>query len=283
MKNKTGAIIRIICFSFLALLLTGILIAGIMKKDFSFDFNLFNFGFFSSNNYENADKYTAGNIEITPTEEGLKDLNINWIDGNVKVIPYDGTTISVSETAHGTISKEDSVHTYYHDGILDIQYSQSNTWSFGISNRATSKQLEVRIPLALCTNLQTIETSLVSANAEISDITANSLITETVSGEITYTGEINLVDCESVSGNISISSAATPKEISTDTVSGDVTLGIPDSSQFEAELDSVSGNIRCDFDTTSSSLEDNSGSLTCGNGNDGSYEFDSVSGDVTIQ
>ncbi len=280
MKNKTGALVRLICFSLLALILTGIMIAGIKNEDFSFNLN---FGLFSSNSYKNADKYTAGNIEITPTKEGLQELNISWIEGDVTVIPYNGNTISVYETADGTISKADSVHTYYHDGILDIQYCESKSWTLGFSDRATNKQLKLQIPSDLCNKIKTLNGDFVSANANFTDIKVSSLTFDSVSGDVNYHGEANEIKRDSVSGNASITTLNIPSKISTDTVSGDITLFLPADAEFEAELDSVSGDMDCNFDTSSSSFKDNSGSIVCGNGSDGEYEFDSVSGDVTIK
>lgn len=280
MKNKTGALIRLICFSILAAVLTSVLIIGITQKNFSLNLNL---GMFSNNQYDNADKYNAGNTEITPDANGLKTLNITWLEGEVNVVPHKGKTIIVSEMAGQTIPKKDSVHTYYHDGILDIQYCESGKWSFGISNRVSNKQLQVKIPYDLCDDLESLDGTFVSANANISDIYTKRFVAETVSGEITYNGKVDSTDCESVSGNISVFSKTTPKDISMDTVSGDVVLAIPNSSEFKAEHDSVSGDLDCNFNITFTRQDDDSDSIICGSGNDGNYEFDSVSGDVCIK
>ena len=46
--------------------------------------------------YANADQYTAGDTEIT---EKVENIEIDWLTGNVSVVPHSGNTVLVSEKA----------------------------------------------------------------------------------------------------------------------------------------------------------------------------------------
>ena len=68
-----------------------------------------------------------------------------------------------------------------------------------------------------------------------------------------------------------------PRKVSTDTISGSIHLTLPQDAAFSVELDSASGKLDNEFSSTKT------GDIYyCGQGG-GTFQFDSVSGDVVIR
>lgn len=288
MNKKASAIIRIIISSLLILTFISILLWGIERRGIS----LTPFYFDRQAKFANADKYKTGDASISA--DSLKELKIDWVDGEINVLPYDGQTIEIKETSSDSLSESEKLQYYFKNGTLIIQYQKSGFLSFGL--RTHNKNLTVSIPSALCGNLNEVSIDTTSSDVRISGIHAESFDMETVSGNVdasdietsqefgsdTVSGNLNFsgnfkeLDIETVSGDCTISSSSTPEDIQFDGVSGDFILQIPASSQFTLELDTMSGSFQNDFATNQKD-----DSYVCGNGS-AQYDIQTVSGDVTI-
>jgi len=266
--NKTGAWVRLIVSSVIALLLIAILIMGIIRKGSGFP--LFSFNSFS---YPNGDRYTAGNTSIKA--DRLKNLEINWVSGTIDVEAYEGDTIEITETSSHNLDEADRVHSYYANGELTIQFCKSQFFVFG--SRA-SKKLLIKIPKALAADIQNFTLDSVTSDNHITGLSVKYCDIDTVSGEITMNGDVQDFALDTVSGDCELTSRTTPADISVDSVSAEVTLLLPADTSFTAEQDSVSGKLSSDFPTT---LSDDD-TYICGDGGRGEWNFDSVSGDVRI-
>ena len=268
-KKKTGAWIRLIVFSFLALILITILISGIRKGGMGIPFLSF-----SSFQYANEEKYTVGDNSITASQ--LKDIDINWVSGSITLEAYDGDTIEITETSDSDISSDDRVRSCYENGVLTIQFRKSTFLLFG--TQASGKNLKIRIPKTLAEGIENLSLDSVSSENSITGLSVKHCDIDTVSGDLTFDGTLQNLELDTVSGKCLISSQKAPDNIEADSVSGDVTLKIPGDSGFTAEQDGVSSNFNSEFPT---SLTDDN--YVCGNGGTGKWEFDSVSGDVRIE
>jgi DUF4097 and DUF4098 domain-containing protein YvlB len=124
-----------------------------------------------------------------------------------------------------------------------------------------------------CAELKLSSTSgrLVCENCDVKDVSLNN-----VSGNIRAGGTFREIDTETVSGNVRIASTNIPDEIDGDSVSGDITILLPEGAGFTAKLDSVSGELSCEFSGTFSDKK-----IVCGDG-EADYSFDSVSGNIHI-
>ena len=269
-KKKTGAWIRLIVFSFLALILITILISGIRKGGMEIPFLSF-----SSFQYANEEKYTVGDNSITADQ--LKELDINWVSGSITVEAYDGNTIEVTETSDGDVSNDERVRSCYENGVLTVQYRKSTFLLFG-GTQSSGKKLHIRIPKTLAEGIQNLSLDSVSSENTITGLSVKHCDMDTVSGDLTIDGDVRNLELDTVSGKCHLTSKVAPDNIDADSVSGDVTLKIPGDSGFTAEQDGVSGNFNSEFPT--SLIDDN---YVCGNGGTGKWEFDSVSGDVRIE
>lgn len=266
-KNKTGAWIRLITSSILLLVLTLFLIAGITGGGF-------NIHFFGSS-YPNEERYTVGNNSIHATE--LEEIEINWISGSVKVDTYKGDTIEVSETYSGSLSTADYVRSLYEDGKLLIQFRESRFLWFG--SFSGNKALHLRIPEALAKNIKNLSVDSVSSDNTLSGLAVQNCDLDNVSGQIHMEGAVENFNLDTVSGDCQLTSNITPKNVDSDSVSGDFTLIIPDQRGFSIEHDTVSGKISSDFSMTR--FDDDE--YIFGDGGTDEWKFDSVSGDIYIQ
>lgn len=124
--------------------------------------------------------------------------------------------------------------------------------------------------------LQKISVDTVSGSVNLNQIFTNDFNVDTVSGDVYTTGNINAIDLESVSGNAKLILDNLPSKIECDTVSGNVTITIPDNDGFKASFDSVSGVLSTNFASVISKKE-----IIYKNGIV-NYFFESVSGDVRI-
>lgn len=289
MNKKANAIIRIIISSLLILIFLSILLWGVERGGFSFSpFHLGN-----RINYENAGKYKAGDASISA--DSLNDLEINWLDGEVNILPYDGKTIEIKESSSDSLSENEKLQYYFKNGTLIIQYQKSGFFSFGL--RSHNKNLTVSIPTALCEKITEVSVDSTSGDVRVNGLHAETFHFETVSGNVetadihsskecdfdTVSGDLNLsgnfeeLEIETVSGECSVFSSVTPSELSFDGVSGGLTLQIPETSQFTLDFDTTSGSFQNDFATNQTD-----DTYVCGNGS-AQYDIQTVSGDVVIR
>lgn len=284
---KASAVIRIIIWSLVALILTGVLVAGIAFRGVWGSSGDFSIGV--TGNVYSGD-YNIGGGSIT---EPINAVEVDWVSGKIEISVYDGETTEISENE---ISDEDYKLRYrVENGRLTV-HSEKSGFSFGIISRP-KKELTIKIPRVYGENLKEIKISSTSADINLNGLTVSesadidtvsgrvtaenlntaSLECDTVSGDVKASGAIEAFDLDSTSGSAQITTTVPLKKLETDTVSGDVTLTLPENSGFTLEFDSVSGDFNCELP-----IANRNGKHIC---NDGSAEFeaDSTSGDFTIK
>ena len=191
--------------------------------------------------------YTEGPVDASSA--GIKNIDIEWINGNVDVQYYDGDTICAEESSKN--SKHPMTYKIENSTLYICEFS-GNT-SSALANRQ-KKGLTVKIP---------------------NDFKADEITFDIVSADITASA-IDAVNFElnSVSGNSHISFASQPKDIEIDTVSGNNQLVFPDSTTgYSVSYESVSGSVN---------TNDFGNALHFGDGYT-QIEFDSVSGNLTLE
>lgn len=237
------------------------------------------FPFLNGTVYAGAENYTEGNISYEPVS-GLEEIHINWTDGTVRVeAAEDIENIEIMEEESEEMQEEDRVHSYYHDGILEIRYRESGNYFF--QSHASDKRLHIRIPISYAQELDKVRTDVVGTDVTFTGLTADSLDVDGVSGMICYTGTVSEnLELGTVSGDAVLELFALPKKVKTDSVSGNVTLILPQDASFEAEIDSVSGNMHCTYSDAETLTE--KGRIIRGDGKS-DLTFDSVSGNVELR
>jgi len=119
--------------------------------------------------------------------------------------------------------------------------------------------------------------SSTSGSIDAESCTADKLELNNVSGSMRAEGDFRDVNVETVSGSVKLESRIAPDEISGDSVSGKITVILPEGAGFTAKLDTVSGALSCEFPGTLSDKK-----IVSGDGS-GDYKFNSVSGGISIE
>lgn len=312
MSRKTSAVIRIVTWSLLAVFLLGILVVGLRGGSF-FNFHLPFTGFNGSLGYANSEEYTVGGGSVDM--QGIQDIELNWNSGNVNITSYDGSQITFDETSERSLEENQRIRYLVRNGKLTIQfcapYRNFGFWHVNIPG----KTLEMKVPKALADSLKEFEISGVSAAIHADGISAKKLVVDSVSGssnlkniradtlemdtvsgeidasqvivealsisgvsgDISFRGEANRMDTDSVSGKTKVDSSLCPDRVNMSAVSGDLCLTIPDNAGFTAGYDSVSGDFTNDFPGSSKK-----GKAIYKDGG-ASFDFDTVSGDIEIK
>ena len=286
---KRNAIARIIIWSLVAVLLTSLLVVGISSSPSSFftgDWSLGGIGV----TYKNSALYNVGGGTVTDEFQSIK---VNWTNGKINIEAYDGEDTVISETE--VAEKENKLRWRVEDGVLKIQQMAAGM-RFGLK-KTPKKTLTVKIPSNVAEGLKAvtsdsvsaevtitgistsdkIEIDTVSGGANLKNIKTEKLDIDTVSGSIKAAGEFTELESDSVSGDVTVSSATLLKKLDCDSTSGNIRLTIPKNSGFTLKADTVSGDISCGLPTVSESKN----RRVCGDGS-ADFETDTVSGDLII-
>ncbi len=312
---RMSAVIKIVIWSFVALILIGILGIAIASSgggnlfDLGFSFGETGFTLFGGYVYDDADTYGVGNCTYG---ESIKNINIDWTAGKVSLSVWDGEGVKVEES--GRINNQkDQMRTRVIGDTLDIKFAASGIrWG----NSTPAKQLYVYIPKDMAVSLGNISVNTASADVCLSD-TENGIIchafdVECVSGKIELLGiNAKYIDVEGVSSNIIVSGKL--QELEVDGVSGDIEfrgelrkLDVKavsgkldlklDNIPQKIDVETVSGNVDmelfADMDGFYAELDSVSGNMklngsdvgkSCSHGNkSASFDFNTVSGNVDI-
>ncbi len=290
---KKALIIRIVLWSVFAVVLSGILVSALtvptknLDDNSIFGINLsdisIQFGSTSYANYENEENYAIGESVFAGE---LEDIDINWISGNVFVIPYEKNMVTIKENCVDELTPDFRLRHNIENGKLTIQPCKSG--KFSAEKKLPDKDLYLYLPFELAKKLDNLQIETVSANVNItnnSDIKTSSMDITTVSGEIwllkvfaneltieTTSGYVNLTEviansintanvsgnteimastselkAEAVSGKVYLSTTHIPEKTYIETVSGKVDIFIPENDGFSLNFETVSGNLDCEF------------------------------------
>lgn len=239
--------------------------------------------------YDDAQLYTAGNSEVDPG--AVREIDIDWISGNVTVKVYDGDMLRFSDDSPYP-SDENLLHYYLDGDTLKIRFCKSYGFRF---SKLEPKDLEVLVPEAYADQITEFSIDTVSAAVFIHDIQTEELDIDTVSGGITVDGGAEQISVDTTSGDVALS--GTFQKIETDLVSGTLTaicaecpntfegnsvsgafrITLPGNSAFVCDYDSVSGNLMSDFEGEAAE-----GNIYKVGEGTAKFSFDTVSGDLML-
>lgn len=297
---KAKAIVKICLCALLALVLIGALCTALFVVDLPenalFGINV--------ERYADAKEYVTGDGSVSGN---VSELDIHWTSGDVTISVSDGDEIVFRERG---AADDEPLYWLAKNGTLTIRDRKSGVlWGWVSSDR----HLEIELPKAA---LRTLRLDCASADLTLTGITADTLEVNTASGEVraskcelecvdidsasgacqfdacvlgrfemdtasgaaTLRGSVERVEFDAASGDLDIVSSIAPYSIEVDAVSGNTQLIIPADAGFEAELESVSGDLRIEGFTGQYHRD----GFVCGNGK-AEYSFDTVSGDVIIR
>ena len=277
---RTSAWIRLVVWSVALVALVGIFVLALCYPGL-FPGQFFRFITGGSISYEDSELYTVGSGAVQAY--GIKEIEINWTAGNVRIEAAEGREITMEE--QGAETARDEMRYLLRDGKLIIQYSAPRRgFDFW---RAGEKQLVVKVPQTLVAvglekftvnagsawvyvdgvGAQDTKISFVSGHVELADMQcgvlsldgvsgavsgmelyADTLGVDTVSGGVTLGGVFGQVAFDGVSGGMELDcNIRCPDSIVAESVSGDLLLRLPENQGFTVRHDSVSGNFQCEF------------------------------------
>ena len=222
----------------------------------------------------------------------IREIKIEWISGSVTVEPGDVQEITFLESGNGT-DKYEMVWKQSGDELV-IQYSKgSSTAGFGLHFGDGSKDLTVTVPRGwVCDSLELdtasadltvrdmiireMEIDSASGTAKFENCTVSSLDVDTASGDVTFTGSLNELDFEAASASFTGVLENVPDQVKMDSMSGDLTLTLPEDAGFTVSLDAMSSDFSSDFPTVKKNK-----SYVCGDGHC-KIDVSTMSGDVAI-
>ena len=199
------------------------------------------FGLFNSFNYkyDNGDKYTAGDRDIS---EKVTKVNIDYISGNVKVKGTDADTVFIRETSNKAIDDDHKVHTWVDDGTLYVRYCASTNM---INFTGIEKELEITLPGSQ--ELDDFIIDISSGNTDISGITTDSLNSHASSGNVNIDCSAEVIELKVSSGNIDLKQTGDNQSVNVKSSSGKVNFTQVGTSN-SVSIDSSSGGVTANVD-----------------------------------
>lgn len=253
--------------------------------------------------------YTAGSATVDAQE--VSELEIDWVSGSVRVEAGSEDTVVFEESmASGAVAAEDALQWRLNRGTLQIEFCTDTIKRESIlAEDYAAKDLVVRVPASLLNKLEIdlvngdidvadltvgdleldavsgavaarsisareASVSTTSANATLENVTATSLDAETTSGQLTLDGSFSEVDLETVSGDITLVCQTAPRQVESESLSGNVRLTLPEGTGFSVSLETSTGSllingsrsanlrategdqaVRCEFESMSGSVE----------------------------
>lgn len=260
---KGSAITRIVLYSILLLLLIGILLAGL-----GVGLAIRTLDYLPGLHWGGMSGGTVAESGSVAAEQ-IREIEVEWVGGSITIEPGDTDTITFSESSYG--SGCEPMVWKQSGSKLHIQFNNLR-WSIGI-HVAYEKDLVITVPRDWIG--QELDISCVSADVTVRDGNFYSVDFDTVSGDLRYTGRLDTLDCESVSGNCIAVLTQTPSELSLDSVSGNLDVTLPEDTGYTATIDSLSGKLSSEFLTAW-------GDHTYGDGRC-RIDADTLSGDLRIR
>ena len=249
---KRNAIFRIILFSFLAVVLVGVLISGIALKKYQMP------GIVVRKSFDapevSGNKFNAGEIDR---------LKIEWAAGSIVLVPVEGNKISITEELLGgdesMVLKKDgsTLYVQYSEGAVGISFgsgSLKKNLYITVPQDWECKELEIDAASATVQvenlTIEEVESSTASGTHIFTNCQVGTMKMETVSGDLNFTGTLEKLDFNGVSAQADVVVTNFPKSIDVETISGDLNITLPKECGFTVDKDTVSGRFSSELPTT---------------------------------
>lgn len=220
--------------------------------------------------YEDFDKYIKGGASL---EAAIKNIEIDWVNGDVKVLQHLENTISFSETSNQDINDKNSMYYYLEDDTLHIKFAKSGEFQF----EHLQKSLTIELPQSLL--LDEADIDVVAAGLTMDSVNVKKIDLDTVSGDVVVkSSTVEDFDIDSVSGSVNLITSKCPAKGEFDSMSGSINFQLPQDSGYEMEFKTVSG----DFNSDEFSTKENGNIYTVGDGK-AKYKVNTVSGNVSMR
>jgi len=177
------------------------------------------------------------NIDITTfTAEGVSDINVRTISGNIYIDVQKRTDILVEQLPDNKTACDVTMEVS--SGTLLLKALERD----GVQHKRIKTGFKVHLPSGLPVMADTV-----SGDIKAADLTSPVNVTA-ISGNIRLANITGPVDVETTSGDIRLARVMAP--IVAKTTSGDISATFPKSTQVAADVSTTSGKVRNDFSGT---------------------------------
>lgn len=192
--------------------------------------------------------------------DGVSSLNLAWIAGIVEIVPVSVDEIKISETCENSLDDETALCWRVENGRLEIKYSARR-------DELPVKYLRIGLPETI--ELEDVAVDMTTSSISAEGMTMEKLSVSSVSGNVIFRNcTIGTVTAETVSGEVQIGMRNADAKLKINTVSGNVSLLVPEGMQPSVRFSSVSGDMVHSIDCTVSE--------------NAAFSVDTVSGDLQI-
>jgi hypothetical protein len=184
---------------------------------------------------------SAQDYQRTYTIPARGSIRVISVSGDVKVIGYSGSSITVSGFKEGPdrdcVQIEDTSDSNHVD--LRVHYPQSRSCNASVS-------FEVRVPQGIEYNYDRLAS--VSGGVVVDGVTGR-LRADSVSGDVAIRNVIGIVSASAVSGNVDvqINNLQGLGDMKFSSVSGNVSVKAPANLDADIEMSSISGSLKTNF------------------------------------
>lgn len=192
--------------------------------------------------------------------DGVSSLNLAWIAGIVEIVPVSGDEIKISETCENSLDDETALCWRVENGRLEIKYSARR-------DELPVKYLRIGLPETI--ELEDVAVDMTTSSISAEGMTMEKLSVGSVSGNLIFRNcTVGTVTAETVSGEVQIGMRNADAKLKINTVSGNVSLLVPEGMQPSVRFSSVSGDMVHSIDCTVSE--------------NAAFSVDTVSGNLQI-
>lgn len=252
---KTNAIIRIIVFSLAILVLGSVLLGTVAFESFTFSDLI---------REENRGDNSVQANSATKASD-VQHLDIEWAVGSITILPDSGSDQILIRESRVSDEKY-AMHITQAQDKLKIEYCDEDRF-FGFGNHdMEEKDLTISVPADwICHSLEIdaaaaevtvsgltvreVEFDGASALCRFENCQIDKLDADTASGDIFFSGTLEELDFDAASAHFTGILQNVPRQIDTDSMSGNLELTLPEDCGFTMNLDALSGNFQSDFST----------------------------------
>lgn len=224
---KTNAIIRIVLYSLLALMLTGILVTGGQGVNLIFRIN--------------SSDGTVVNYEAHVEATSVKQLRIDWASGNMVIKKDNVDRIWIRETADGEIKHPMTYRC--ENGVLKLSHSNQVVY-FGFQ-KPQEKNLVVIVPLDW--NCDELRIDGAGLEITVTDLAVGELSVDGAGAVLNYSGSLGEADIDGADCVLTLSCRNNPRSISMDGAGCELNLTLPEGCGFQAEMDGLGCELETDL------------------------------------
>ena len=184
---------------------------------------------------KNADLYTMGGA--TFESKKVEKLEIDWYQDSVTIQAYDGNEVIISETSDSALTDSTTMHYYLNSkGTLKIVFGKPGVSMKG--SEVPDKQLLVKVPRTL--RLESVEVNGLGHNFRMDSVRCEDWEINSVWSQMFLNEcEVENIEVNGVSANLSATFSRMPEEIELNNVSGETTLWVPEDAGITLELNGI--------------------------------------------